>query len=351
MAHRPTPRRHTAADGGPHADSGPHADKLGISDQYVILDTFLKRRDSDPSRGDFRWNFMVQGVTSDEAVGVRSVVGSVIEIQIGTFSLRAPLDVPYVLVAAVPESVPLAPPAGKFSLLWNNSGTADTAPEARAGAGDTYSNPWRGAPLTSLPFGRFTLQIREAGLQSFSDRGGARHNFEFTVTKEEHEVLTALPVWDKFTFTEPLHDIHGISLVFRNPDIPISFLPDCLYDVTVRVAGGYLSFGSPSHGLLMGERIFISGFKSRDLPLNAYVNRVEGHIAARAPPTPPDPNLDPGDFIGGDTFYTDPAILVGELLTGDASPLLADVAIASRRMRIPVRMRCLVDRQTNHIAP
>ena len=350
MTHRPTPRRHTAADGGPHADSGPHADKLGISDQYVILDSFLKRRDSDPTRGDFRWNFMVQGVTSDEAVGVRSVVGSVIEIQIGAFSLRAPPDVPYTLIALAPGSIEdnPAPPAGKFSLVWNNAGDIDTAPEARPGAGDTYSNPWRGAPLTSLPFGRFTLQIREAGLQSFSDRGGARHNFEFTVTKEEHEVLTALPVWDKFTFTEPLHDIHGISLVFRNPDIPISFLPDCLYDVTVKVVGSCLSFGSPSHGLLMGERIFISGFKSRDLPLNAYVNRVEGHIAAT---TPPDIPINPGIPIPDDTFGTDPAIVVGDLLTGDASPLFVDVAIASRRMRIPVRMRCLVDRQTNHIAP
>ena len=49
----------------------PH-DLRGISDQYVILDSFSKVRSSPIERGEFRWNFMVQGVTSLDHIGINA---------------------------------------------------------------------------------------------------------------------------------------------------------------------------------------------------------------------------------------------------------------------------------------
>lgn len=111
-------------------------------------------------------------------------------------------------------------------------------------------------------------------------------------------MLLALPQsgsqWDTFIFTDPLKDVHGLTLVFRNPDTPIRFLPDCLYDVEVgsdgsATPGPFLRVHAPDHGLNMGDRIFISGFKSGNSKLDAYVNRPEGLVAAGTRPPPRSP--------------------------------------------------------------
>ena len=59
----------------------------GVSDQYLILDSFSKVQNSAIDRGEFRWNFMVQGVSSSDFIGVNNVIETLVEIKIGKFNI------------------------------------------------------------------------------------------------------------------------------------------------------------------------------------------------------------------------------------------------------------------------
>ena len=393
---------------------------LGISDQYVMLDTFLKLRESATDRGEFRWNFMVQGVTGDEVIGVRDEIDNVIEIQIGSFAMPNLPEVPYVvdgggytannkMVGQILLDANNISDVHAPTLGYNQYATEFLVPgvgEASLAPLGNYNTliPWIHNPYSQVPFfGGFTVQVREAGLQSYSDRNGARHHFDLRLTAPSDggsnpNMLLAAPQtgkdWDTYTFTDPLKDIHGISLVFRNPDIPIRFLPDCLYNTTVdiwqnddppSISFPYLRFYYPGHKLRMGDRIFVQGFKSGNVELDTYVNRPEGLVAAGNPSTP---KINPGVLItkplGGTSyvedgyFWTDPAInlfnvkfpgIVPEVPEYSDPPVVVPaipahpgmvsfmatqtvtVCVANRRMRIPIRIRRVVDRVTNHIMP
>jgi hypothetical protein len=188
-------------------------------------------------------------------------------------------------------------------------------------------------------------------------------------------MLLALPQsgsqWDTYIFTDPLKDIHGLTLVFRNPDIPICFLPDCIYDAVVEVDDGgtdnellpavlspitgmwpVIRINAPGHNLNMGDRIFISGFKSGYTSLDSYINRPEGLVAAGRPDDPLNAGV-PISTVSTKYFWTDPAINLFNMIP--APPVFSQntvtVCIAKRRMRIPIRLRRVVSRLTNYIAP
>ena len=362
------------------ARTGVPEDVYGVSDQYIVLDSFLKRQSSATDRGEFSWNFMVQGVTDNEVIGVKDIIDSVIEIQIGAFAMPMLNEVPYNTQPA-PAPVDILAESDKLFLKHNNSsagaGAPTLVPNDVAGWGQyppesliptiatpmpTTQTPWIHNPYTQVPFfGRCTVQIREAGLQSYSDRNGARHHYELSLSAAgagaNPNMLLAAPQgrWDTFIFTEPLNDIHGLTLVFRNPDIPIRFMPDCLYNVTIGKEGSspaeYLKITAPGHGLCMGDRFMISGFKSENDRLDNYMNRPEGHVAGGNPnSTAPTPL--PGELITGDGFWTDPAVGVSGLLaTLPKLPQFVTICIAKRRMRIPIRIRRIVPRLTNYISP
>lgn len=353
-------------------------DIYGVSDQYMVLDSYLKLPDSRIDIGEFKWNFMVQGVTGDEVLGVRDTIDTVIQIQVGAFNMPVLPEVPYVLKPA-----PVAPTGtDQLVLIHNNAnGAAPFSPTLVPNAApygqypptllippNTTIIPWINNPYTQTPFfDRLTIQIKEAGLQSISDRNGARHHFEFIlstptgIVSTNPNMLLALPQsrneWDTYTFTDPLKDIHGITLVFRNPDIPLTFLPDCLYDVTIEsdgaaAPGPFLRLSAPGHNLNTGDRIFISGFASGNAKLDSYVNRQEGHAASGDPSLPA---LTPGTPIvlaNPATFYLDPAISTFDLTVQVPKlPQTVTVYIAKRRIRIPIRLRRVISRLTNYIAP
>lgn len=357
--------------GAPQAACDAHFEKgrpcpagpRGVSDQYLVLDTYSKLRASRADRGEFAWNFMVQGATGDEVVGVRDTIETVIAIQIGGFALPIPPEVPYTLAAA-----PAASPSGlsQLVLVHNNANAlppfnpllAPTQYPASAPA----QTPWVSNPYSQLPYGgRITIQLREAGLQSYSDRGGARHNFELAVDYfgagvGNPNMLVACPPyghqWDTYVFTEPLMDVHGLTLVFRNPDVPVRFLPDCLYDTVAEgdgaaAPGPFLRFRAPGHGLLAGDRVMVTGYASGVPALDAYVNRPEGHVAAGDPQLPP---LVPAAPIPtADDFWLDPCVGLVDLAALPASQTVT-VYVAKRRMRIPVRIRRVVPRLTNYLS-
>lgn len=345
----------------------------GISDQYIVLDSFNKLRESRVDRGEFKWNFMVQGVTGDEVIGVKDKIDTVIEIQMGSFCLPIPPEIPYTLAAP-----PAVTPSGtnQLVLVHNNSNGVSGPPTLIPNVAphgqypptvltppNTFVVPWVNNPYTQLPFcNRLTVQLKEAGLQSYSDRNGARHHFEFAVTYlsiagTNPNMLQAVPIsgtlWDTFVFTDPLKDVHGLTLVLRNPDIPIRFEPDCLYDVQVvgdgaAAPGPFLRFDAAAHGLHAGDRVIIDGYRSGIPVLDAYINRPEGHVASGDPSLAA---LAPGVPIPStNSFWLDPAVSVIDFSPAPTLQVVT-VCIAKRRLRIPIRLRRVVARLTNYIAP
>ena len=324
---------------------------FGISDQYVILDSFYKLQSSNIENGEFIWNFAVQGSTTDGSIGVRDKVDNIIEIQLGTFSLPILPEVPYELGTH-----------HGFELAKNNDTSANPllAP-AQYPTAVPFISPWIHNPYSQLPFnGQLTIQIGEAGLQSYSDKNGARHHFDYTATYKgdstgNPNMLTAQPTigtkWDTFTFTEPLKDMHGVTLIFRNPDYPIKFLPDILLNVStslhLHLGSYYLRFNYRNHNLLVGDRIFIDGFKSNNSSLNSYINRKSGHVIGCDPNHPPMP-------VGSNTtspheFYLDPIIKFNNNNLNNVQNIT--IYIAKNRMCIPMRLRRIVPKLTNYIAP
>jgi hypothetical protein len=347
----------------------------GVSDQYITLDSFQKLETSNIANGEFQWNFMVQGSTGDAVLGVRDIVDTVTQIQLGTFSMPILDEVPYVL-AAPPAVIPSG--MNRLILIRNNASPGGAAPTLipttqypgwSLVAGATIASPWLNNPYTQLPhYGHFTIQLREAGNQAYSDRFGAHHHFDFVASSRppghNPNMLQAKPLcgdmWDTYNFTDPLKDVHGLTLVFRNPDIPLRFLPDTLYSVSFDAAGvapgPYIVATIANHGLAMGDRIFIEGFGSGNTTLDRYINRLEGHVVAGnpaalalAPGLPlaaapaPGPNTD--------TFWLDPAVSIADLNPAPILPLIAVVRIAKRRLRIPIRLRRVIPRLTQYISP
>lgn len=345
----------------------------GMSDQYVMLDSFVKLRESRTAQGEYRWNFMVQGVTGDEVVGVRDRIDTVVEMQMGSFAMPMLPDVPYFSAGAdyVDSTSPYPPlPASPSFLIQTNNDNAGNGPPILVPNVTTppygqypytailpsgnHALPWTHNPYSQTPFfGAMTVQVREAGLQSFSDRDGARHHFEYRITPgasipgAHPNMALAKPMcgelWDTYTFTDPLRDVHGVTLVFRNPDTPIVFEPDVLYSVPAAFDGNILYFDYAGHGLNVGDRVHIRGFASDNKALDTYVNRPEGHLAGDEPSAPPPP----GTAITTSKIYLDPSITrIPPINISRLSNVY--IYVAKRRLRIPVRFRRVIDRLTNY---
>ena len=341
----------------------PPPDQRGVSDQYVVLDSFVKdAARSNPAGGIFAWNFMVQGSTGNGAVGVRDKVDRVTEVQIAPFAIPVLPYVAYPVPTVNSGGLPAAPitttPAGalvpgsaSFPLRATNASTI-----AAAATAPIFSQVACG--------GRLTVQLVEAGLQSFSSLAGTRYHFDLaarlaplanpagigaapsalawtatsgatvynisgTATPAALPPAPGLPYsaplvaeptpnWDTYLFTDPLMDVHGLTLAFRNPDAPVQFAPDVLYATSVIMVsptiattnpafpqgppvvpapipplpptpalpnGGanpagsfYLTFNYTAHGLLSGDQVVIAGFNSGSPSLDAYINRPQGHL-------------------------------------------------------------------------
>lgn len=441
---------------------------FGLSDNYVIFDSFLKSPASIPAQGLFIWNMIVQGSTGKQVIGVNNVIEQTIEMQAGPFVFPQIRDVPYLVnrdnagAVVIPEvngsvilrqnntsiNAPIFvtitgetvfydwpdPQNGSPMLQSNripNSVTTGTglgpppppvvtetttnpieygqypnslllditypSPPAPAGTNPLVQQstlPWLNNPYTQLPNGRFTIQVREVGLQSISDVNGNRHNFEYDVEYrtdigKSAATYQAKPLKEMSTyiFTQPITSLQGISLVFRNPDIPIVFEPDVYRNVAFQINDGFINFIIPNHNFRVGDRIYIQDF----VPwpgsgnLNEIMNRPEGFVVANY-----DNNVLPPPFVPAisnplshgsllqlpNRFTTDPAINTTILAVPAIpatipnpippppvtipptpyNPTVPYVAVVSifvekRRMRIPIRFRSVVPKITNRIVP
>ena len=277
---------------------------VGVSDQYLILDTFLKSVDSAPTRGELKWNIYAQGSTSNNppVVGVLNNLSTVVDIQTGSFSMPIPSEHLYPLsdLSLIKNLLSIG-----ISLIQNNATNFNPAPAkisanlapildvSQLPQGVLFQNipPWVSDPLTQLPFGnRMTIQIKEAGLQSYSDINGNRHHFEYKLkypvvfdgtTPNMLEVEASYPGSDKYIFTEPLIDLQTLTLIYRNPDLPVIFDPDFFnctasIDFIITPSNPFptLTFTFPGHGLLTGDALNITGFNSGSSILDGYINRT-----------------------------------------------------------------------------
>ena len=341
----------------------------GVSDQYMILDSFEKVETSRTQLGEFQFNFMVQGVTRDQNIGVKDRLDTIIGVQVCDFCIPLlPLDDfdPARLVALKPG----------LSVL----GLAANAPPVTGTDVNT--------PQSQIPFcSRVTMFLKEIGLQSYSDADNRRHHFEFDATQVgpgqlgpalvlgDRILLTPLDNCEYFLFTDPIQDVHGLTVCFYNPGNTLRFPPDCLYGVEVRTDPGQLLqfIYNDTLNLLNlreGDRIYIRDFVAFDpvsgddyQTLNSYVTRPEGHQVGLSgyglfgpPPLPPPPATLPPTGTTA-VFRLNPDISTAGLSPPIAANTVLSmrkqviVCIAKNRLRIPLRFRRVVGRLTNYIAP
>ena len=429
---------------------------FGLSDNYVIFDTFLKSPASDPTQGLFVWNMIVQGNTGKQVIGVNNVIEQTIEMQAGPFVFPQIQDVPY-LVNADKTGAPIALnpglPGQAFLRQNNTSANAtmvsaigglivpytwpdpqngspmlqsDISPDSTSTSTSTgtstnptiptaitttstststttnpieygqYPNsrllditypsagpttliqqstlPWLNNPYTQLPNGRFTIQVREVGLQSISDVNGNRHNFEYDVEYrtdigKSATTYQAKPLKDlnTYIFTQPITSLQGISLVFRNPDMPITFEPDVYRRVTFQFGGPnfFINFLLDYHNFRVGDRIYIQDFRgwAGSGNLASVLNRPEGFVVANYNDSAIGPHVNPavdhplgyGSLLQNPGKFTiDPAVSI-QNINGGVVPAGTDMTVTiyveKRRMRIPIRFRSVVPKITNRIVP
>lgn len=263
----------------PNAASDNHFEKnrpspdapYGVSDQYLVLDSFDQVPTSRNDQGTYEYNFNVQGSWTPQAIGVKDKIETVIAIQVGPFSVPPFAALPYVLN-----------PAG----AGNNAGLPVLTPNAGAPSTDPLASP-----LTQVPFGnRVTLELEQLNTQSFRDRFNAHHHFEFTaspdvflspagVVSRGTLLLTPERDWDTYVFTDPIKDLQGVKLQFRNPDQPVAFPLSCLYgaSASVSAAAQVLQMNYAAHGLAAGDRVYVQNFYTGNSILDRYVGLVSGY--------------------------------------------------------------------------
>lgn len=348
-----------------------------IVEHYVMLDSYVKVKNSPTEYGEFQWIFNTQGQTLDESVGVSENIDDIVSIQIGTFYIPILEDAVYMDKRV--ESF------GTLTLVQNNTSAVGLPPtmirqDGYYGQytysilfdGETYKFPWPNNPFSQIPFAnRISIQIKEASLQSYANFNNVRYNFEFLAMHNNRingnpNFVQVKPIngarWDEYNFNTPLKNINSMTLVFRNPDYTINFEPDVMYrsfislvDDPIMPGGKFMVVTTQFvHKLCAGDRIYFKNFvpvlpdgsTNTNFPsyLLQYIHRTDGHTVnsitpgigltldpARPVQTPTDFGLDPAIRL---TTPVDPNITI-------SLPGLVDVYIAKRRIRIPMKIKSI----------
>lgn len=359
-------------------ENGINDESSFYTNNYVLLDSFLKLETSTTEKGEYKWLLNTQGVGTSESIGVIELMDYVVEVQIGPFFLPVLEDVDYINIDFISHSdVTLVqnnttpginlPP----TLIRNGTSSGQYPSTVLKSDSDNYVLPWVNNPYTQIPyFNRITIQLVEANLQSYVNMNNTRFNFEFEA-QHNHGLsvnpnfIEAKPIngdgWDIFHFNTPLRQLLTITLLFRNPDYPINFEPDIMYRSVINLSfdifsgDGYnvIITTQYTHKLKAGDRVFLRNFTPKDLLGNVnanfpihiknYINRNDGHVINIVPGTaffPADPSVD----INGSAFGLDPSLkilLPLDTNTSTSFPGLVDVLISKRRLRIPLKIKCL----------
>lgn len=295
----------------------------GVSDQYIMLDSFKKNPNSRVDQGEFIFDLAIQGSTDDKVIGVRERLDNIIEIQIGAFYM---------------------PPVSSIIYDSTNDGTF------------TITNT---PNLTQYYPGQYiSVYIKETGLQSYSDLGGKRHNFDLIIkntsyfeTKftlndgNSYSSALAEPYigWDTYKFTDPIMDISRFTLQFSTPDMPLNFYNDT-FNITTEIIGAgtalqivnqdlYDALSASRYGTLNTyKKIIISGFNCTSKKAYDIINNPYGVYAITTAPN---------------IVEINPTIT----FSTDQPSFNIKVQVLQNRVRIPIKVRRLISRKTNSIIP
>lgn len=316
----------------------------GVADSLIMFDSFEKTEESDPAKGIFKFNLMVQGVTRDQAIGIKDKIETIIEMQMGPFTIPLLSAVAYTLNDPVTNT-------GLPRLIANGAPPTDGA---------------LGVPLTQLPFSdKITILVKEMDSQCYISRLNTKYHFEMDCklrvpqgggTADRIDLTPATHGWDTYVFTDPIKSGDGFTFVFRNPDKEVKFPPDCLYGITAQTnAAQLLQFNAVGHGLVAGDRFNVKGFTSGNSIIDNYVKRLDGLIVGAGGLTAntfrPNPDVDLTPLgLPINTQIVPPAAAP---MTDNTTPVppstRIDILIAKNRVRIPMRVRGVVERLTNYM--
>ena len=310
----------------------------GISDQHVVLDSYVAAPGSNPYTGTYRFQFMVQGETGDDHVGVRDTVDTVTSIRLRPFYAPEP-------PVFVHTTGTVSGQLGDIVYVTNTGVVNDALPVVGV--------------QSRLPHRRATLYFKELGLQSYADFKQRRHHFELDATRAtgNDRILFSPPEGDgnaEFLFTEPIQNIHGLTAQFNSPDDPLEFPPDIIDGCALSTSGaGLLQVEAPAGGaygrtvdwtvlLAADDRIFFElpgTTTTGDSALDAILTRAEGFIVGATGLAASIFRLEPDiDLTAG--------FGVSATVTGGVR-----LRIAKNRIRIPLILRRIVPRLTNYVAP
>jgi len=311
---------------------------FGVSDNYLVLDSFIKSPDSNLSRGEISWNIQIQGSTNivQNIIGSNKLLDTIIEIELGEFTLPILKEIPYPkLTLNIGQYIELAqnnsiPESSKsLSPVLQPQQIPQASPVSLPTTTPPNLIPWSTNPLTQTPFGGIiTIQLKEAGVQSYCGGSTSLYHFMYRIHYNainngiSPEVTNAIPMFEGanlFIFTEPIIQLNSISLVFRNPDIPINFEPDVINckiscDFTKKIGNKYfLTFSHDDHNLLTEDRIYIKKFNSGISQLDSYINSQNGLLVGYPPNSNGESqNKETMTVIDHCNFYLDPFVTFTE---------------------------------------
>lgn len=337
----------------------------GISDQYVILDSWEKIEDSDISSGQLKFSFGLKQPTAKSILGVNADLSNVIEAQIGTFYLPSIPILPYILNDNADElGNPLPVPDPNRPRMSMNV----AVPEQVTLIGSSQS--------MACFSGRLGIEMQELNTQSIIGLNGTRYHFEMEAELApllNNVIVSPISTcWSKFIFTEPITSIPKLTINIKNPDEGIFLPPDVLYNVTPFIAAN--STGQPvisfritkqNHNILVNDRIFIrfvdfTNGESDPLfkKVDKETNKIEGFLVGMDGTTVIDKNYIMSSTIEETTIRTNPEINIWDIVQTNptkyyigkvlSSATRVNICIAKNRIRIPIRFRKVVTKLTNY---
>lgn len=337
----------------------------GVSDQYIVLDSFEKVENSNISNGELVFNFGFQRPTASNTIGINGTLNNVIEFQIGAFYIPSVPLLPFITNDNQDTNfTPLEVPNKQLPRLTINTGT----PEVYNAIGSNQSMACYG--------GRLAVEFKGENAQGIIGLNGSKFHFEmqanlsFTLT---NVIVTPLPHgWDKFSFTQPIRDISRMTVVIKNPDDGIFLPPDVLYGVVPFIDQN--GIGQPvlafrvsrqNHDILVNDRIIIrsvnfSGGENDPIfkLVDEWVNNIDGHLVGQQGTSVIDPNYLMKSEVVETTIRMNPDVNLYDIVQSNptryyvgkvlSSSTRINICIAKNRIRIPLKLRKIVlGQQTN----
>jgi hypothetical protein len=290
-------------------------DKMGVSDQYLVLDTYRKNKQSNPMKGIFAFDLSYRSVPNIRVTLTRDSLSDCIEIQAFPFYIRKPRIIDFVTSTEKTSFLP--------KLVASSTPTSNNFLNYR----DT-----------------FMLEIKELTPNAVSDPGAAWHTFMYTPTLSPFDDLLFLtPINDTFVFTDVSEHFNKLTLQFRSENDTISFNEDTYCNISPQYTtvglDNYLTFNIVGHELETDDRIHIIEFNTGDNIIDNYIQKKSGHLI---------------NVVSNNSFRLNPDVDITHLLSGGVfinTPRYCIIYVDKRRMRIPFRFRKLVKKITNYKSP